>query len=155
MPGSATSRRVTLSCSLGSVRAIRPTQATKLARIIGQVRQVGRDMDEVPRLHPHMLAKSIAVPHAGFTGENIHCAFMLLVQVWLRPALGRDGDQVHPRPLRTGCLRGTPFEIVQSLLPAVWFSALDYDACLPAGVVHIFPANHITKSPGTHFANHQ
>jgi hypothetical protein len=65
---SRSGRRMTLSCSFGSVRE-RTANASETG-VIGQMRDAGRDVAIVVSLHGQIVLQLLAVPHPGLTIED-------------------------------------------------------------------------------------
>ena len=66
-----------------------------LAQIVGLMRNVGGDVDEVAGAVDHVILEPLAVPHADFAAEHMERRLVRLVLVRLGPSAGRNREKLH------------------------------------------------------------
>jgi hypothetical protein len=65
-----------------------------IAGIIRQVRNIGGYERKIASAHPHMLAKTLTVPHASLAGHYIDRTFMVFMQMGFGTAARGDCNDV-------------------------------------------------------------
>ena len=91
---SSSGSSTTLSCSLGSVRAM--TAEAGLSLQIGrQMRHAGRDVEEVAGLDEDMVLELVAVPGIDLAGEHVDRGLMAFMHMRLGAAAGRQRQKMH------------------------------------------------------------
>lgn len=99
-----------------------------VARVIGQMRNVGWNVGEIAGTHPHMLLEAVAVPHASLAGDYVDGAFVVLVEMGFGASAGRNGDQVQAERMCARRFGGNTLEIFEALFPTVGARSPDQQA---------------------------
>ena len=112
---SSSGSSTTLSCSLGSVRAM-TAEARRVAQIGRQMRHAGRNVEEVAGLDDDVMLQPVAIPGVDLAGEHVDRRFVAFVQMRLGAGAGRHRQHVHADAGGTDRFGGYAGEIGQSLL---------------------------------------
>ena len=92
------------------------------ARVVGEMRHVCRDIEEVRGAEQDVLLQLIAVPHATDSTEHVDGALVRGVFVGFGAATRRDGQHLHVDGLRTDGLRGDSGGVHEALLALKGFA---------------------------------
>ena len=98
------------------------------ARVVGQVRHVGGDVEKITWLELVVVFELVAVPHAANAAEQVDRGFVRGVFVGLGAAAGRDGEQLHVDGLGTHRFRGDGGGIHEALFALEGFARADEPA---------------------------
>jgi hypothetical protein len=95
------------------------------AGVVGQVWDVGRDVEEVGGVELDVVLEVRAVPHSADAAEHVDGAFMGGVFVGFGAAAGRDGEQLHVEGLGTDALRGDGRGVHEALFALEGLAGVD------------------------------
>ena len=97
----------------------------RCAGIVGQMGNVGGDVEEVARLDDCVVFEALAVPDAGLAGEGVDGRFVGGVLVGAGAATGRDGDELHVDCLRSDRFSGDGYVVLKALLAGEGLAGMD------------------------------
>jgi hypothetical protein len=102
--------------------------ALRIAGIVGKMGYIGRDVDEVPCLREKMVFQSVAIPHSGFTAQNMDGSFMSFMLVRLRTSAWWNGHDLQVDFLRPHRFRRNSGRIQKVLLTCKFRPCADNSA---------------------------
>jgi len=99
------------------------------AGVVGQVWDVGGDIEEVAGSNDGVVFETLSMPHAGFAGERVDGSLVRGVFVGMRASSGRDGNELHVEVLRADRFSGDADRVLQTLFAGEGLSGLKQAAC--------------------------
>ena len=106
--------------------------------IVGEVRDVGGDVEEVAGADDGVVLEALAVPDSGFAGEGVDGGLVGGVFVGAGASAGRDGDELHVDGVGAYGFGGDADGVLEALLAGEGLSGLEEAAfvCLCGGRAH-------------------